>query len=55
MADINISKKKKKKKNKLLTITVVLSLFVGALIIWGYARYAPSYETKVVQEGEIKT
>ena len=54
MADINISKRKKKKKNSSLKIVVTLAIFVVALIIWGYARYAPSYVTKVIQQGEIK-
>ncbi len=58
MADINISsqkkRKKKKKKNSSFKSIFILLIFAVALITLGYARYSTSFDTSVVQEGEIQ-
>ena len=49
------SERKKNRHNSTAGVFIVVFIFIIAICIWGYARFAPTATTQTVLQGEHST
>ena len=48
------SERKKNHHNSTISVFVVVFIFIMAICIWGYARFAPTATTQTILQGEVQ-